>query len=253
MKRAREASVHDNGITKSEFSSWTVLVGDIVDSIGLLLDPLSRILLSLTDWKNYKRLKIETTIPLIVMEEALFLHGTLRLVQTYNWRRYKDGGEPMGHAARRGDLKILKWLNERCFRINSYTLESAARYGHLQVMKWLKSIDKLYWTKQTMQQAVMHGSVENLQWMVDNGCPEPHIQLLCAIKYGNLDALRWLYGRGHCFEFHTQTEYIEMARKLGYLEIAEWIQSVLPGPELYVVEYDVAIGVVVPDISDDDI
>lgn len=67
----------------------------------------------------------------------------------------------------------------------------------------------------------MFGSVENLQWMVDNGCPEPHIQVGCAIEYGHLDVLKWLHRRGHVIGW--QSDYaIKVAMDKGYTDILEW-------------------------------
>lgn len=220
MKRTRE---EEKGIDSDIESPWMALLHDNIKCIILWLDPLSRILFSLTNKTNHNLTYIETEIPLIVMEEALFLYGTLRLIQKYDFKGYQDEGALSGHAAIRGDLEILKWLQEKNFKINSYTLECAARYGHLHIMWWLRDIGKLFWTEQTLQQACMYGSVIICQWIVDNGCPEPRIQYDCAIDYGHLDVVKWLVSRGHDM-YGIVDDYIQKANDKGHYHIAEWLQ-----------------------------
>ncbi len=198
-------------------SPWTLLVHDVLHCIDVFLDPLSQVLFSLINKKNYERLKPSP----FNMEAVLFVYGTLELIQKYDLTKCEDQGIPASCAAARGDLNLLKWLHEKHFCLNGYTLDCAARWGHLHIMQWMKEIGNLPWSKQTMQQAVQFGSVENLQWMVDNGCPEPHIQTYCAIDNGHLEVVKWLYDRNH----EMCDRDIARAIEKGYPEIAAWLES----------------------------
>ena len=86
-------------------SNWSSLVPDVIRHIASFLDPLSRILFSLTDSSNRKLTHVHSDIPLFVMEEALTLHGSLWLIKKYNWCDYRDTGAIAGYAAKRGIWK----------------------------------------------------------------------------------------------------------------------------------------------------
>jgi hypothetical protein len=234
MKRAWEEDiiVIPTTTTASEAneSLWEeLLCTDVQHCIIAMLDPLASLLFKLTSKKNYtfiSELPIPVPIPRYMdMEELIFRYGTVDLIkQILPRREWKMSGLPSAYAAQEGNLDLLKWMLDDHYVVYSITLDYAAMGGQLRVMKWLKEIEKLYWTKQTLQQAVMYGSVENLEWMIANGCPEPHIQEMCALQKGHLHVLKWLHERGH--KMYRQ-ELLPTARGMNRPDIVQWIEETL--------------------------
>jgi len=225
MKRALEGEEEVDEIP------WNSLITDTICYIATFLDPLSKILFSLVNKENYKHLHQPSGIPLILMEQSLFLYGSLRLIERYDWKQYEANGRKgislSGYAAQRGELDILQWIDQKGYALYAYTTEQAARYGHMHVIQWLKSIDKLVWSKKVLQQACMFGSVENLQWLVDHGCPDYHIHVHVAIRYGLLNVIHWLDKRGHIdwSDPRMRSECIELARQEGQTEIKNYFEK----------------------------
>jgi hypothetical protein len=236
-------------------SLWDdMLCEDVQRVILTMLDPLASLLFALTNKGNYALVGALPQPRHMDTEERIFRYGTIHLVeQTQTRKVWTRSGLPGAYAAQEGNLTLLKWMHDSSYAIYSITADYAAMGGQLHVMQWLKEVGKLYWTSQTLQQAVMHGSVENLEWMVANGCPETHIQDMCALKKGHLPVLKWLYKRGHGM---YRKELLPIAKEMNRPDIVQWIEETLPMTHPTVFweqEFDLARGVALPDADDNDI
>ena len=80
------------------------------------------------------------------------------------------------NAAYGGHLEVLKWavghglVNYRSW--NTDTCAYAAQGGHLEVLKWARAHD-CPWDWRTQRAAMRYHHPGMLQWVIDNGCPEP--------------------------------------------------------------------------------
>ncbi len=233
---------------------YTMLVEDTRQCILNLLDPLSRRLFAMTNRANHSMPRPPIP-PHMAMDELLFRHGTPYLVRrcvgilmSY---QSKMSGLPGAYAAHQGNMELLKWIYMEQYSIYSITADYAAAGGQLAVLQWLQDISKLHWSKQTLQQALMYGhaTVPLLEWMVQNGCPEPHIQSFAAVRGGNLNILKWLHARGH--DMYDLESLIGAAE--GRQDIIAWLKKVgIPRPVFWC-QNDIAYGVALPDTKDDDI
>lgn len=231
----------------------TMLVEDMRQCILDLLDPLARLLMSLTSQADYARPR-PPTHHFMDMEELIFRYSKSYFIQ----RSFKSmlsharrmSGLPGAYAAHQGNLELLKWMHTEKYAIYSITVDYAASGGQLRVLHWLQDIGRLSWTSQTMQQAVgKHASVPLLEWMVRNGCPEPHIQSVAAVRGGHLDVLKWLHARGH--EMHDKNHLIDEAG--GREDVIQWLNEFASPRPTFWCQNDIAQFVALPDTNDDDI
>jgi len=213
-----------------------------------MLDPLSRVLFGLTT-------KVHATgLVRVDMERELFRHGTVWLVQRQTRHgQKKQEGIPGAEAAAGGNLPLLKWMHTAGYAIYSLTADYAAMGGKLKVLQWLQDVEKLHWSKQTLQQGIVSGNLDMLEWMVRNDCPDPHIQTYQAVMYGHLHVLQWLIKRGH--ELYDRDFLIEVAKKEGFADIVAWLkqQPDTARRSWDFFENDIAHHVALPDGDDDDI
>ena len=139
-----------------------------------------------------------------------------------------EEGSLVGKAAFYGNVDIMALLVEHGADLNEETAIDAADGGSVAALKWLHEHD-CPWTPQVFAKAAgWPGSVEIMQWALDNGCPKGTGTDACcaAADNGALDNLQWL--RANDFPWcekvlinacmHEHVNVLEWARANG----CEW-------------------------------
>lgn len=60
-----------------------------------------------------------------------------KVVKLLYARQYKDQGEAMTIAARRGDLEMVQWVHKHKAKVTKAAMDSAIIAGHLKIVIWL--------------------------------------------------------------------------------------------------------------------
>ena len=71
----------------------------------------------------------------------------------------------------------------------------AAQNGNLDNMKWLLE-NGCPWGKFTFYTATKNGNLDNMKWLLENGCPWNASTFGNAAENGNLDNMKWLLENG---------------------------------------------------------
>lgn len=190
------------------FSWQESMIDDTMKHIASFLDPLSRILWCLAGRMPYWVLHPGTRID---MQELLFKHGTLKLVQLVPPFHHRHMS--ICYAAQRGNMDVLLWLYAQGYPVYQNVLESAAYGGQIAAMEWLRSLDVSF-SKQTLQQAVVGGSADAVEWLLDHDCPMPFPMYYNAIEYGRVDVIMCLYKRRCPWRFGWKDKREEMLQLL---------------------------------------
>ena len=169
-------------------------------------------------------------------------------------------------AAKNGHFHILKWIHELGYAMDYHTVNAAAEWGDYDMFKWVlecggednKLHDSLLsrafshaargsglrpqgehqklmehllrinieWHASTFHQSADTATVEMLQWMKRNGCPdpEPRVTVEIAAENGRRDVLEWL-----CNELGTEykldTDSARGAAQNGHLALLQWMRA----------------------------
>lgn len=126
-------------------------------------------------------------------------------------------------AAGYGQLECLKYLRSRDppTRWDEHAFGGAAFKGHFHVMKYLLQGDShgsCQWDGDTLYMAVYHGNLENIKWLVENGCPADEGAASAAVRGDRLDILKYFVEHGLPWDHKI---YIE-AMKMDYFHIVKY-------------------------------
>ncbi|CAM9530803.1 unnamed protein product [Pylaiella littoralis] len=102
----------------------------------------------------------------------------------------------------------------------TYTFERAAGYGSLENMKWLLE-HGCPWGENTFLEAAFHGSLENMKWLRTNGCPWNTGTFERAAGHGSLENIKWLKTNRCPWNEYT----FERAVIHGSLENMKWLRT----------------------------
>ena len=169
-------------------------------------------------------------------------------------------------AARKGHFHILRWMHSRSYEMNYRTVNAAAEWGDYGMFVWLigtkddgategvsfdsdvlchaargsglrpegehqKLIEHLLrinigWSVSTFYKSVNTATVEMLQWMKRNGCPDPHppTTIEIAAENGRRDVLEWLCGAPGT-EYQLDTDAAARAAQYGHLALLQWMRA----------------------------
>lgn len=141
--------------------------------------------------------------------------GNLRITK---WAlRHTTTHETIGYAAARGGhLELLKWLLDTKHMVSDILLVNhAARGGHRETISWLTNILGYKLMTHTFVNAILHGDINFLDWLLKRGCPCDTRALVTAVRMGNSAIVSWMLDRG-CPRSEEAT--LEAAR-MGHLDI----------------------------------
>ena len=68
-------------------------------------------------------------------------------------------------------------------------------------MSLIAAVDKekiRIWNSETFEYAALHGNLDNMKWLFENGCPWIDDTCLAASNNKHLDLLDWMIESGNC-------------------------------------------------------
>ena len=143
-------------------------------------------------------------------------------IKTIEW--FKEQG--FSSFAGLGDTLSLdkrRWLMKiRCEAISHLSVfAKAARHGSLENLKWLLENGCPINNFDILTEAAAHGSLENMQWLVENGCPINNFNILReAAAQGSLENIKWLVENGCPI---NNFKILREAAAQGSLENIQWL------------------------------
>ena len=115
-------------------------------------------------------------------------------------------------------IEILEWLYDKTGTIDSYfSFPAAAQAKQLPIMKWLK--DKNVPFGHALLRAVECGDMEQIKWLLDNGCDRDECTFECAAP--NRQVMQFLFENG----FRPNSRAMANTAQKGTLEDMKWLQS----------------------------
>lgn len=132
--------------------------------------------------------------------------------------------DDVSYACQRGGLHILKMMNLDTLNLDTLNLRydhcaSAAEHGYLEILQYLR-VHNCPWDERVADGAIKYGNLENLQWIVQNGCrinSEGAIYL--AAYYGHLHIVKWLRSQGYKWGY----DFIKITIQNGHHHIIRWV------------------------------
>ena len=97
---------------------------------------------------------------------------------------------------------------------------------HQKIIEHLRRVCNIEWDEETFQKSVDTATVEMLQWMKRNGCPdtEPFLTLSCAAECNRRDVFEWLL-RDHADQYHLSAYFARTAVHNGHLALLQWLRT----------------------------
>jgi hypothetical protein len=122
-----------------------------------------------------------------------------------------------GRAAADGNMTLLKWLSTNNLFEQSITTEKAALHGHLDVLVWLKEDGKCVLQRDAYSAAAKGGHIHILEWMLVNGWwTSSEDAFVAAAKGNHQNVVDWLLYRGDKI---PHIKYMAAAAGSGALEM----------------------------------
>jgi hypothetical protein len=131
---------------------------------------------------------------------------------------------PVAAAAGRGDLPTLQYLMAHGHAWHESACAAAAAGGHLQMLQWLRAHSPpCPWNSQTCWMAVQDGHLDVLQWAraQDPPCPWDDNLLEAAVFGEQVHMMSYLVEQGH----EVTAEACDEAVRWGRLEALKWLRS----------------------------
>ncbi|BCU03249.1 F-box domain containing protein [Pandoravirus japonicus] len=119
-------------------------------------------------------------------------HDGCATLTTLYAQGHRGDARATASAAGRGCLQTLRWLVDRGCPVNDGTVFAAAGGGHVDCLRYL--CETGHACDVSVYYSVIHsGSVACLAYLEERRCPRPHDAVLCAVRYGWIDSLRYLH------------------------------------------------------------
>lgn len=155
------------------------------------------------------------------------------LILKWVWENYRSscywGGVELAGAIRNQHQDVVDWLRANVTlrpECAEYLIKPAAECGNLGIVQWLlenyefQSVDAL-------NAAALKGQWEVTRWFLDNlsredldAAVQSGYIYLCPAEYGDLDMLKFVFGRVLVQE---PVEVLEVAAEHGHLNIIKWL------------------------------
>jgi hypothetical protein len=132
-------------------------------------------------------------------------------------------GSLMCKAAFYGYVEIMEFLAEHDAPMDESTTVDAAEGGSIPALEWLRARHCPWSPEVFTKSAGWPGSVEVMQWALDNGCPKGTGTSACcaAADHGALDNLQWLRANG----FEWSEKVMENACMHDHVNVLEWARA----------------------------
>ena len=100
-------------------------------------------------------------------------------------------------AVEHGNLTNMIWLKEiaGCSWFTDFAFSTAAHQGSLENMKWMLK-NGCPWDDDTFTYAAQHGNLKNMMWLLDNECPWYEETFSAAAKDEKFEIMNWLLKKG---------------------------------------------------------
>jgi len=134
---------------------------------------------------------------------------------------------PVAAAAGRDDLPMLRYLMAHGYAWNEAACAAAASGGHLQMLQWLRAQSPpCPWNSHTCWEAAQRGHLHVLQWVraQEPPCPWDDNLLEAAIFGEQVHVMAYLAEQGHA----VAAEACDEAVRYGRLEALKWLRSRKP-------------------------
>ena len=221
-----------------EVICYIISVGDVADYIDLLdkfpdMEPfLSKIL------------QVKSVGYLDLVSTAIDLGLGVRIVRLLHSLDYILTSDDCEKAAAVGDVESLQYLHKNkcpwdartttaavlhnhcaCLRYaldlncaRTHDLMSiAAEQGDIESIKCLRTFG-LLWLEDTVLAAIRGHNMNNLQYLVENGCPVPENVCTLAVIHGDVSCLAYLHRNGH-----PVTPIVSIFAALGHLTHLQYL------------------------------
>ena len=122
------------------------------------------------------------------------------------------------YAARAGHLDILKWAREKNLPWDEYTCKNAALTGQLACLQWLHD-NGCPWDESTTENAALGGHLNVLKYARSAGCPS-WLDSICiaAAQSGSIEALQWILENDGSWDERAAAA----AASEGHWELLKW-------------------------------
>lgn len=131
-----------------------------------------------------------------------------------------EEGSLLGKAAFFGYVDMMELLVEHGAVLSEEVAIDAAEGASLEALKWLRARDCPWDPRAFVKGASWPGSVETMQWALDNGCPKGTGTDACreAAGQGALENLQWLRAN----DFPWCEKVLAEAAEGDHLDVLEW-------------------------------
>lgn len=124
-------------------------------------------------------------------------------------------------AAGSGGLDKMEWLSSQGCRMGPGATAAAARAGSLDALSWLRA-RRCPWNMSTCTAAAEGGHADVLAWAIDQRCPHSKAYTAaCAARLGRIGVLEWAWQRRWTFTAFA----CEQAARAGQLEALRWLRG----------------------------
>ena len=120
-----------------------------------------------------------------------------------------------------GNLSQLQKLLDSGERVDELTMATAVAHGQLEIMDYLHRLDPNLLSSHLFQLAIKFGDLDILRWLHASGCQPDEKTFRVATKYGKLEIMKWLKSINCPWNQKT----FEAASKLGDAEILQWLRN----------------------------
>lgn len=128
----------------------------------------------------------------------------------------------LSSAAVGGYFDLVKWLYEQGCQITQNLHESAANSGYFEILQWAHNITPVL-TNEYVLQYLAQWELEHVMWAHKEGYHWNKDACCCAARFGRLDNLKYLIDNGCPFEKRYKT---------GYAFINEYLEGKHPIAEI---------------------
>jgi hypothetical protein len=139
---------------------------------------------------------------------------------------FRPGPECFEACVKRNDRAAIEWFVTRSPRLQEQVCSAAALCGNPAVLQWLLFEKKYYWNeKQTIELAVMSGSLETIKWCLENGCAFSEYLIEQAAWKNHTHIVQWAFdtfpsaNKALCAEHSNAAHVCRAAATLDNLEI----------------------------------
>lgn len=210
---------------------WNNLIDDMLTEICLILDPATRLMLSLTCHKECNAYPLPSNNHPSNYHQLNF-HPFMNIAEFYGYTNIIEWGTERGFelpdfdsapylAIEYGDLELVKWFKNHNYLVDQMEFEYAAKLGRIEIMKWMHSIG-ISFNSGIFMEAARFGNMEYLLWLYDNKCPHDcRFTIDAAASRGHLEVMQWLMTIGHVLTDMTFDASVES----DDLMVMKWLKT----------------------------